>query len=140
MGFFLSSIIRAGGALDRRAFAWDTRHPGQAQKEFLLRLIKKNKNTRYGEKYAFSSIGSEKDFRSTLPVVEYSDIEPYIDQIKTGSRNVLTSEPVSLFNMTSGTTARPKYIPLTPPGTKAGGAPDAAMVFSRIVRPPIIAR
>ena len=121
MGVFLSSIIRAGGALDRRAFAWDTRHPGQAQKEFLLRLIKKNKNTRYGEKYAFSSISSEKDFRNNLPVVEYSDIEPYIDQIKMGIRNVLTSEPVFMFNMTSGTTARPKYIPLTRQGQKRTG-------------------
>ncbi|MGC2062500.1 MAG: GH3 auxin-responsive promoter family protein [Thermodesulfovibrionales bacterium] len=121
MGFFLSSIIRAGGALDRIALARDTRHPDQAQKEFLLRLIKKNKNTRYGEKYAFSSIDSEKDFRNNLPVVEYSDIEPYIEQIKTGSRNVLTSEPVSLFNMTSGTTARPKYIPLTRQGKKRAG-------------------
>ncbi len=118
MAFFISSIIRASGALDQRAFVWDARHPGQAQNEFLLRLIKKNKNTRYGEKYAFSSIGSEKDFRNTLPVVEYSDIEPYIDQIKTGTLNVLTSEPVSMFNMTSGTTARPKYIPLTPQGQK----------------------
>ncbi len=121
MGFFLSSIRRAGGALDRLAFAWITRHPGQAQKEFLLSLIKKNKNTRYGKKHFFSSIASEKDFRSSLPVVEYSDIEPYIDQIKAGSRNVLTSEPVSLFNMTSGTTARPKYIPLTPRGQKRAG-------------------
>ncbi len=121
MGVFLSSIIRAGGALDRRAFAWITRNSRRAQKEFLLRLIKKNKNTLYGEKYAFSSISSEKDFRNNLPVVEYSDIEPYIDQIKMGNRNVLTSEPVFMFNMTSGTTASPKYIPLTHQGEKRTG-------------------
>lgn len=121
MSFFLSSIIRASGALDRRAFTWDTRHPGQTQKEFLLRLIKKNKNTRYGEKYAFSLIASEKDFQNNLPVVEYPDIEPYIDQIKMGSRNVLTSEPIFMFNMTSGTTGRPKYIPLTRQGQKRTG-------------------
>lgn len=121
MGFLLSSIIRANGAMDRLAFARDARHPGRVQKEFLLRLIKQNKNTRYGKKYAFSSISSEKSFRSNLPVVEYSDIEPYIDQIKTGSQNVLTSESISLFNMTSGTTAHPKYIPLTPQGLKRAG-------------------
>jgi len=121
MGLFLSSIIRAGGALDRRAFAWAVRHPGQAQKEFLFRLIKKNKNTRYGKQYAFPSITSEKDFRNNLLVVEYSDIEPYIEQIKMGSRNVLTDEPVFMFNLTSGTTARPKYIPLTPQGQKRAG-------------------
>jgi hypothetical protein len=121
MGIFLSSIIRASGVMDRPAFAWVTRHPIQTQKGFLLRLIKKNKNTRYGKTYAFSSITSEKDFRNNLPVVEYSDIEPYIDQIKTGSRNVLTSQPVFMFNMTSGTTARPKYIPITQQGQKRTG-------------------
>src|SRR5512139_394132 len=118
MGLLLSSIIRTNGAMDRLAFARDARHPGRVQKEFLLRLIKSNKNTQYGQKYSFSSIGSEKDFRSSLPMVEYSDIEPYINQIKMGTRNVLTSDPVSLFNMTSGTTARPKYIPLTHQGLK----------------------
>lgn len=121
MGFFLSSIIRARGMLDQRAFVSAARRPSQAQKEFLLRLIKKNKNTLYGEKHAFSSITSEKDFRNNLPVVEYSDIEPYIDQIKMGKRNILTSEPVFMFNMTSGTTARPKYIPLTRQGRKRAG-------------------
>lgn len=122
MGFFLSSIVRAGGARGRQAFARDVRHPGQTQRDLLLSLLKKNKDTRYGEKYAFSSIRSEQDFRSALPVVEYEDIEPYIEQIKKGSRNVLTREPVSLFNMTSGTTARPKYIPLTPQGLKRAGS------------------
>lgn len=121
MSLFLSSIIRAGGALDRRAFAWAVRHPSQAQKEFLFRLIKKNKNTRYGKQYAFPSITSEKDFRNNLPVVEYSDIEPYIEQIKMGSRNVLTAETVFMFNLTSGTTARPKYIPITRQGQKRTG-------------------
>jgi len=118
MGFFLSSIIGASGVLDRPAFTRDTRHPGRAQKAFLLRLIKKNKNTLYGEKCAFSTINNEQDFRNNLPVVEYSDLEPYIHQIKRGSRNVLTSEPVLMFNMTSGTTARPKYIPITHQGQK----------------------
>jgi hypothetical protein len=121
MRIFLSSAIRAGGAFDRIAFSWVTRNPGQSQKKFLLQLIKKNVNTRYGEKYSFSSISSEKDFRINLPVVEYLDIEPYIDHIKKGSQNILTNEPVSMFNITSGTTARPKYIPLTRQGQKRTG-------------------
>lgn len=121
MSFLLSSIIRASGLLDRRTLAWDMRHPGEAQKEFLLRLIKKNENTQYGKKYAFSSIASEKDFRNKLPVVEYSDIEHYIDNIKMGGQNVLTSEPIFMFNMTSGTTANPKYIPITRQGQKRTG-------------------
>jgi len=87
----------------------------------LLQLIKKNRNTRYGKRYAFSSIANEKDFQTNVPVVEYSDIEPYIDQIKMGNRNVLTSEPVFMFNMTSGTTAHPKYIPVTRRGQKRTG-------------------
>lgn len=121
MGFFLSSVIRASGILDRIELTRETRDPSRVQKEFLLRLINKNKRTLYGEKHFFSSITSEQDFRNNLPVVEYSDIEPYIDQIKAGNRSVLTSEPVFMFNMTSGTTARPKYIPITCQGQKRTG-------------------
>jgi hypothetical protein len=121
MGIFLSSIIRAQGLLDRCALAWSTRRPGETQKNYLLRLIRKNENTHYGKKYAFSSIGCEKDFQNNLPVVEYSDIETYINEIKMGHRNVLTSDPVLMFNMTSGTTALPKYIPITRQGLKRTG-------------------
>lgn len=121
MGVVLSSIIRAKGLLDRSALAWQTRHPGQAQKDFLLRLIKKNKDSTYGQKFGFSSMASQADFRNNVPVVEYSDIEPYIEQIKKGETGVLTSDPVFMFNMTSGTTARPKYIPLTHQGLKRAG-------------------
>jgi hypothetical protein len=121
MGGLLSSIIRIRGMLDRPLFAWDTRHPGQVQQDFLLRLLKNNKHTEYGKKYDFSSIICEKDFKNNLPIVEYPDIEPYIDRIKMGYRDVLTSEPVFMFNMTSGTTARPKFIPITRHGLKVTG-------------------
>lgn len=121
MGAFRSSIIRAAAGFDRLAFARIARRPAQTQKEFLLGLIKKNKNTRYGKKYAFSSITSEKDFRNNLPVVEYSDIESYIDEMRAGSQSILTIDPVIMFNLTSGTTSRPKYIPLTRQGQKRAG-------------------
>ena len=122
MGFFLSSIIRAGGAMGRQAFARDVRHPGQTQKIFCSVCSRKIKTPGTGKNTFFHRYEAKRISEATLPVVEYEDIEPYIEQIKKGSRNVLTSEPVSLFNMTSGTTARPKYIPLTPQGLKRAGS------------------
>jgi len=121
MGVLLSTVIRVAGLLDRGAFERHARHPGQAQKEFLLRLLKRNQISQYGKKYSFSSISSERDFRSHLPVVEYADIESSIGQIKMGVRNVLTTDPVFMFNMTSGTTAGPKYIPVTRRSQKRAG-------------------
>ncbi len=118
MSIFLSSIIRAQGLLDRHKLERDSHHPRDAQIKFLLRLLKKNKNTQFGKKHAFSSIVSEKDFRNNVPVVEYTDLEPYIDKIKMGHPNILTRDPVFMFNLTSGTTARSKYIPITRLGQK----------------------
>lgn len=118
MGGILSSVIRICGLWDRPSLIHATLHPGKTQKNYLLSLIRKNQNTLYGEKFGFSSIADEHDFRSRLPIVEYPDIEPYINKIKEGQGNILMSDPTVMFNVTSGTTAEPKYIPITLRGQK----------------------
>lgn len=87
--------------------------PDKVQKEFLLRILKKNHNTEYGLKYSFASISDEASFKRNLPIVKYNDIEPYVKRLMTGDRNILTSDSVTMFAKTSGTTASPKYIPIT---------------------------
>ncbi len=121
MGVIFSSIIRTGAVMERRALARNTLCPGLVQREFLLKLLKQNKDTIYGKKFSFSSIAGEEEFRDSLPVVEYTDIDFHIERIMSGVHNVLTSEPVLMFNMTSGTTGSPKYIPVTRQGLKRTG-------------------
>jgi hypothetical protein len=118
MGFLLSSIIRLNGMRFERALNRAVKRPAQQQEKLLLDIVKKNKDTEYGGKYFFGSIRNNQDFKRSVPVIEYSDIEPYVEKLKNGQRNVLTSDPTFMFSLTSGTTATPKYIPITRKGQR----------------------
>ncbi len=100
-------------ALDRAA-----KQPARAQEKLLLDIVGKNRDTEYGRKHLFSSIRGSRDFKQCVPVVEYGDIEPYIEKMKDGQCNILTRDPTFMFSLTSGTTARPKFIPITRVGQR----------------------
>jgi hypothetical protein len=49
-----------------------------------------------------------------VPVNTYDALEPYLDRTLKGEHNVLTADDPLMYAMTSGTTGRAKYIPVTP--------------------------
>ena len=81
------------------------------QNERLLKLLNKNKNTVYGEKYNFGEIKSISDFRKNIPLTDYEDYSEFIEQIKSGQNNILTSEKIKMLEPTSGSSGAKKYIP-----------------------------
>lgn len=89
-----------------------TQAPCSSQIKYLLKMLRKNKLTEYGQKYDFAKIHNERDFRKYVPIIRYQDLEPYIDKCVNGHENVLTSDKITMFNTTSGTSDRPKYIPV----------------------------
>lgn len=87
---------------------------GSVQAGYLTELLKKNADTVYGRKYGFNTIRSYKDFAERVPLTKYEDYEPYIEAMANGADRVLTSEPVLLFELTSGSSGGKKLIPYTP--------------------------
>ncbi len=87
---------------------------GRVQAEYLTALLKKNADTVYGRKYGFGKIRCYKDFAKRVPLTKYEDYEPYIKAMANGAENVLTSERVLLFELTSGSSGGKKLIPYTP--------------------------
>lgn len=84
------------------------------QRELLLkRLIMPNKTSEFGKNSGFSSIRSISDYQHAVPVCDYEDLRGAIARIADGERNVLTSEPVRRFFITSGSMTAPKYVPVT---------------------------
>lgn len=100
-------------APEAAAFEKLTKDPVKVQQKILLKYLTRNKRTEFGLKHGFSSIRSIKDFRSRIPLSDYGTMLPYIDRMKKGEPNVLTADRVSYFGITSGTTAAPKFIPVT---------------------------
>lgn len=87
--------------------------PAKTQKRVLFKIIKKNRNTLYGKEHGFSSIKTIEDFQKRVPVNNYESLRPYIKKMMRGDGGVLTKDKAIFFGITSGTTSRPKFIPVT---------------------------
>src|SRR5688572_4160673 len=90
-----------------------TRDPAAAQKRLMREIVQRNQFTAFGRDHGFSSIKSVKDFRRQVAIGDYESLRPYIERAKQGEKAVLTSEPILMFTMTSGSTGEPKLIPVT---------------------------
>jgi hypothetical protein len=101
------------GKLESRSLDRAATEPEKTQRRFLLDLLKKNAESQFGRLHKFSEIRSENNFRKQIPVRDYEDFRPFINRIIKGEQSVLTKENPFMFTMTSGTTAEPKYIPVT---------------------------
>lgn len=90
------------------------RFPFEVQQETLFKLIEKGKDTEYGKRYDFSGIKSIQEFQKRVPVVDYEEIKPYIDELRKGSKNILWPEEIKWFAKSSGTTGnKSKFIPVS---------------------------
>lgn len=83
------------------------------QQNIFKQLIKTAKGTRFGKDHGFESIQSYQNFIDKVPVRDYEEFKPYIEQIKAGSENVLWKGKPIYLAKTSGTTSGTKYIPIT---------------------------
>ena len=89
-------------------------NPIAAQREVLQDLITHGQFTQFGRKHQFSEIFNIRKFKEAVPIQEYEDLKPYIDQIMAGEESVLWNTPVEWFAKSSGTTNdKSKYIPIT---------------------------
>jgi len=113
MAIFLKSSIKLEGSLLKHSLDKLTKAPHVGQKKHLFEILSKSSGTEYGQKYNFSKIKNEKDFRKYVPINKYQTLEPYIEKITCGHSNILTTDMPVMFNLTSGTNDKPKYIPVT---------------------------
>jgi hypothetical protein len=88
------------------------RYPQEVQKMRLMNIIKKNAETEYGKAHGFDKITSVEDFRRQVPVNDYEDLRPWIEkEDQTGGRSI-TKKGAVRYAVTSGTTGKPKFIPV----------------------------
>lgn len=88
--------------------------PQAYQTQKLMEIVRANERTKFGITHGFEKIHSYEDFRTHVPAAKYEDLEPYIDALRQGQKNQLTSQDPFMFACTSGTTANPKFVPITP--------------------------
>lgn len=96
-----------------QAFERSTENPMLEQERILFEYLARNKNTEYGRKYRFSDIKSVEEYQVRVPLIGYEDIRHMVERIAKAEENILTSDKVLFFGITSGTTGKPKLIPVT---------------------------
>lgn len=103
--------------VDRRSSRW-IHNPVAAQQRTFENLIRQARQTRFGEDHAFEKINNHADFTRRVPVRDYEELKPYVEQILKGESDVLWPGKPLYFAKTSGTTSGAKYIPITRPSIK----------------------
>lgn len=123
----MSIMRKLVGAVARRkakAIQYILDNPIEMTEDKLKEIVSKNSGTAIGKRFGFESIRNCEDYSEHVPLVDQHGMEPWLQKVydhPTGS--ILTQEDVVWYLMSSGTTGRPKKIPITPTGmndTKTG--------------------
>jgi GH3 auxin-responsive promoter len=83
------------------------------QETILKTLLKTGSTTLFGKDHGLGAVMTYEEFRAAVPVRDYEQFKPYIDQIKEGKHNILWKGQPIYFAKTSGTTSGIKYIPIS---------------------------
>ena len=89
-------------------------HAREIQEEVLFNLLNTAKNTEWGEKYDYANTKTWSCYMEKVPISRYEKIEPLINRMIQGERNVLWPGTMKWFAKSSGTTnAKSKFIPVS---------------------------
>ncbi|KIC91342.1 hypothetical protein HY58_03580 [Flavihumibacter sp. ZG627] len=69
--------------------------------------------TQFGQDHHLESVNTPEEFRQAVPIRDYEQLKPWIEQVKEGKHNILWKGKPIYFAKTSGTTSGVKYIPIT---------------------------
>lgn len=86
------------------------------QHEKLREILEVQGNVEYLQRHGLNGRTDAESFRKCLPVVTYADIQDDMMRLVNGEKtHIFTMDPITDFNLSSGTTAgKSKFIPSTP--------------------------
>ena len=119
---FLRTLMRpvasvAGRHASRQLAVFMEAHANthEVQNALLAELIEAHSQTGFGRQHGLGSVKGYEDFKAAVPVGNYETLRPYMEQVFQGQSEALLppgEEPL-MFAQTSGTTGKPKQIPVT---------------------------
>jgi GH3 auxin-responsive promoter len=86
--------------------------PDAVQRQLLSTILSLQRDTQFGRRYGFASLRSYEDFARAVPVLGYEDLRQDIEGQELSGEPLLNAEPPVHYVQTSGTTGKPKYLPL----------------------------
>ena len=113
-------LFLVGGSQRLRLNFW-SKHPKHAAERTLRDILTISKDTVYGKEHHFDVILSATNaddlfrlYQQFVPVNDnFEPLRPYVERHKNGEENVLFPGKPDMYATTSGTTAQPKWVPMT---------------------------
>jgi sterol desaturase/sphingolipid hydroxylase (fatty acid hydroxylase superfamily) len=96
-----------------RQIRGNVKDPMRVQRALLARILQENRNTAFGRQHGFAKLGSYEAFAAQVPVADYEALRPLIEAEIANGEATLTAQSPVCYVRTSGTTGRPKDVPLT---------------------------
>ncbi|MDB6168859.1 MAG: uncharacterized protein JWM88_1723 [Verrucomicrobia bacterium] len=116
MNGLFNQLVRLRMAWVRRtlwaSFVRRTQDPAFFQQQALRSILRRNENTAFGRAHGFAGIGGSAEYATKVPIQTYEDLRPYIEKQEADKTPHLVAEQPVMYARTSGTTGKPKYIPL----------------------------
>ncbi len=112
----VASLAAWHAAQQKRRFLAAHRRTRCVQEALLKELLCQHAETHFGREHGFASLRSYEDFTTAVPISNYETLRPYMEKVFNGQPEALLppGQPVLMFSLSSGTTGKPKRIPVTP--------------------------
>ena len=104
----------------RMSLARASRNPEKASARTLRKILNLAKNTAYGKEHHFGAIVKARKpeqlfrlYEKSVRASEYESFRPYVERHRHGEANELIAGKPLMYATTSGTTSKPKWIPIS---------------------------
>jgi len=89
------------------------RDPAAAQARRLRTILDGMAGTAFARAHGLDRVRSLAELQAAVPIRTHAELQPWLDRVADGERGVLTRQGVDMLLETSGTTGRPKHLPVT---------------------------
>ena len=92
-----------------------TKQARKLQSQLLDELLERNGSSGFGRDHGLAGVRGYKELVGVLGVTDYETYRPYVERVAEGEASALLGkrEKLRMFALTSGTTGKPKQIPVT---------------------------
>lgn len=113
---FILGYLAAGQArFVTRRFHRECHIATTVQDALLKKLLRATAGSEFSKTHTLDRVRTYADYASAVPIQTYEQVRPYINRVRGGHVEALFTPGtrILMFALTSGTTAQPKYIPVT---------------------------
>lgn len=113
MKLILKTLVPAFFIFFQHRFRNIAKNPKKAQEKVLRKLLRLYAQTQFGKNFHITTNLNYQQFCLKLPIQSYEDLKPYLELERSGSKGTIVPSKVVIWEKTSGSSGRAKYIPYT---------------------------